>query len=75
MSLGSASSAYDCCVKCINNANCAGSGFVAGTCFGLTPDNGCAGNLVSGQFGLNEGSSGGFSVSNGGCGQWAVQAS
>lgn len=68
-----AGSPYDCCVACLMTDNCAGSGFTPGICFGLTPDNGCAGDKSSGTFQVGPGSSGsGFTISNSKCGQWKL---
>jgi hypothetical protein len=72
--LGSQASPYDCCVACLNNPNCAGAGYLAGTCIGLTPDASCSANLASGQFGAGSPNNAGWTVSNSGCGQWSFAA-
>jgi len=70
-------SAYDCCVVCINTANCAGSAFAASfgnTCFLGIVDTCPAGQTKTGIY-YNTGNNIPITVSNGLCGQGQYSSS
>lgn len=64
---GDASSAYDCCMSCIQDVSCAFSSFGTGYCF-LVESTTCSGSNYAAALVVQGGSNGSMQVSNGNCG-------
>jgi hypothetical protein len=71
--LGKQSSAYDCCVVCLNTPNCASSVWFYPNCVGAKPPGACNASLVSGEFTLYSHDESDLALSNGKCGQWKIR--
>lgn len=75
MNLGTFTSAYQCCVACLNNVNCKGAGYIAGSiCIGATSQSTCDGSVQGPRFGATGQTNVGWAVSNSPCGQWGRQS-